>query len=111
MSGLGDLHARLCDVTPLGRVDQHLPRDRASHDAATDNPQPVEFDLLPAAHAYRRGHRSRLQVSGGAHRRSGRSAVRVQLSKATAVIIGAPGGDAPAPPQPAQELDLLVSTG
>jgi FtsP/CotA-like multicopper oxidase with cupredoxin domain len=35
------------------------------------------------------------------------SAVRVQLSKATAVIIGAPGGDAPVPPQPSQELDLL----
>jgi FtsP/CotA-like multicopper oxidase with cupredoxin domain len=36
------------------------------------------------------------------------AAIRVQLSKATAVIIGAPGGDAPpAPPQPSQELDLL----
>ena len=37
----------------------------------------------------------------------GRQAVRVQLSKATAVVIGAPGGDAPVPPQPAAELDLL----
>jgi FtsP/CotA-like multicopper oxidase with cupredoxin domain len=35
------------------------------------------------------------------------SAVRVQMSKATAVIIGAAGGDAPLPPQPSQELDLL----
>jgi FtsP/CotA-like multicopper oxidase with cupredoxin domain len=35
------------------------------------------------------------------------TAVRVQLSKATAVIIGATGGDAPVPPQPAAELDLL----
>jgi FtsP/CotA-like multicopper oxidase with cupredoxin domain len=36
------------------------------------------------------------------------AAVRVQLSKATAVIIGAPGDDAPpVPPQPSQELDLL----
>jgi FtsP/CotA-like multicopper oxidase with cupredoxin domain len=37
----------------------------------------------------------------------GGQAVRVQLSKATAVVIGAPGGDAPVPPQPAAELDLL----
>jgi FtsP/CotA-like multicopper oxidase with cupredoxin domain len=35
------------------------------------------------------------------------SAVRVQLSKATAVVIGARGGYAPAPPQPSQQLDLL----
>jgi FtsP/CotA-like multicopper oxidase with cupredoxin domain len=34
-------------------------------------------------------------------------AVRVQLSKATAVIIGAPGAEAPVPPQPTEELDLL----
>jgi FtsP/CotA-like multicopper oxidase with cupredoxin domain len=36
------------------------------------------------------------------------TAVRVQLSKATAVIIGLPGVDVPAPPQPAAELDLLT---
>jgi FtsP/CotA-like multicopper oxidase with cupredoxin domain len=36
------------------------------------------------------------------------SAVRVQLSKATAVIIGPPGADAPVPPQPTAELDLLA---
>ena len=35
------------------------------------------------------------------------AAVRVQLSKATAVIIGPPGADAPVPPQPVAELDLL----
>ena len=35
------------------------------------------------------------------------TAVRVQVSKATAVVIGAPGGDAAPPPQPADELDLL----
>jgi FtsP/CotA-like multicopper oxidase with cupredoxin domain len=33
--------------------------------------------------------------------------VRVQLSKATAVIIGPPGADTAVPPQPADELDLL----
>jgi FtsP/CotA-like multicopper oxidase with cupredoxin domain len=37
----------------------------------------------------------------------GGPAVRVQLSKATAVVVGALGGDAPVPPQPAAELDLL----
>jgi FtsP/CotA-like multicopper oxidase with cupredoxin domain len=35
------------------------------------------------------------------------TAVRVQLSKATAVIIGPPGAEAAVPPQPAAELDLL----
>jgi FtsP/CotA-like multicopper oxidase with cupredoxin domain len=35
------------------------------------------------------------------------TAVRVQLSKATAVIIGPPGTDAAAPAQPADKLDLL----
>ncbi|HKX15357.1 MAG TPA: hypothetical protein VJN19_09205 [Propionibacteriaceae bacterium] len=36
------------------------------------------------------------------------AAVRLQLSKATAVIIGPPGADAPVPPQPGGELDLLT---
>jgi FtsP/CotA-like multicopper oxidase with cupredoxin domain len=35
------------------------------------------------------------------------AAVRVQLSKATAVIIGPPGADVAVPAQPADELDLL----
>jgi FtsP/CotA-like multicopper oxidase with cupredoxin domain len=35
-------------------------------------------------------------------------AVRLQLSKATAVVIGPVGTDAPVPPQPAAELDLLA---
>jgi FtsP/CotA-like multicopper oxidase with cupredoxin domain len=36
------------------------------------------------------------------------SAARLQLSKATAVIIGPLGADAPPPPQPSEELDLLT---
>jgi len=36
------------------------------------------------------------------------TAVRIQLSKSTAVIIGPAGADAPAPPQPDDELDLLA---
>jgi FtsP/CotA-like multicopper oxidase with cupredoxin domain len=39
---------------------------------------------------------------------SGGPAVRVQLSKATAVIIGPPGADAAVPAQPTDELDLLA---
>jgi FtsP/CotA-like multicopper oxidase with cupredoxin domain len=36
------------------------------------------------------------------------TAVRIQLSKSTAVIIGPAGTDAPVPPQPDDELDLLA---
>jgi FtsP/CotA-like multicopper oxidase with cupredoxin domain len=36
------------------------------------------------------------------------SAVRVQLSKATAVIIGPQDAEVPVPPQPGEELDLLT---
>jgi FtsP/CotA-like multicopper oxidase with cupredoxin domain len=36
------------------------------------------------------------------------SAVRVQLSKATAVVIGPEGAEVPVPPQPGEELDLLT---
>jgi FtsP/CotA-like multicopper oxidase with cupredoxin domain len=36
------------------------------------------------------------------------TAVRVQLSKATGVIIGGEGAEVPAPPQPADELNLLA---
>ena len=36
------------------------------------------------------------------------SAVRLQLSKATAVIIGPEGADVQVPPQPSEELDLLA---
>jgi uncharacterized protein len=42
-------------------------------DAAADTPHPVDFDLWPVAHTFLRGHRIRLQVSGGAHPRYGRS--------------------------------------
>jgi FtsP/CotA-like multicopper oxidase with cupredoxin domain len=49
------------------------------------------------------GARADLEVTAP----DGGQAVRVQLSKATAVVIGAPGGDAPVPPQPPAELDLL----
>jgi FtsP/CotA-like multicopper oxidase with cupredoxin domain len=36
------------------------------------------------------------------------AAISIQLTKTTAVIIGPPGADVPAPPQPNAELDLLA---
>jgi FtsP/CotA-like multicopper oxidase with cupredoxin domain len=49
------------------------------------------------------GARADLEVQAA----SNGTAVRVQLSKATAVIVGPPSADAPVPAQPADELDLL----
>jgi putative CocE/NonD family hydrolase len=68
-----DLYARLCDVTPRGRSINISDGIVRLTDAAPDTPQPVEFDLWPVAHGFRRGHRIRLQVSGGAHPRYGRN--------------------------------------
>jgi putative CocE/NonD family hydrolase len=68
-----DLHARLCDVTPRGRSINISGGIVRLTDAAADTPHPVEFDLWPAAHTFLRGHRIRLQVSGGAHPRYGRN--------------------------------------
>jgi uncharacterized protein len=68
-----DLYARLCDVTPRGRSINITDGILRLTDAAADTPHPVEFDLWPVAHAFLRGHRIRLQVSGGAHPRYGRN--------------------------------------
>jgi uncharacterized protein len=68
-----DLHARLCDVSPRGRSMNISDGIVRLTDAAPDTPRPVELDLWPIAHAFRRGHRIRLQVSGGAHPRYGRN--------------------------------------
>ena len=62
-----DLHARLCDVTRRGRSISLSDGILRLTDAAPDTPHPVEFDLWPIAHTFRRGHQIRLQVSGGAH--------------------------------------------
>jgi predicted acyl esterase len=64
-----DMHARLCDVTPRGISDGIV----RLTDAPPGTRHPIEFDLWPVAHAFRRGHRIRLQVSGGAHPRYGRN--------------------------------------
>ena len=68
-----DLHTRLCDVTPRGRSINISDGIVRLTDAAPDAPHHVEFALWPVAHAFQRGHRIRLQVSGGAHPRYGRN--------------------------------------
>ena len=68
-----DLYARLCDLTPRGRSINISDGIMRLTDAAPDTPHAVEFDLWPVAHAFRRGHRMRLQISGGAHPRYGRN--------------------------------------
>jgi hypothetical protein len=68
-----DLHARLCDVTPRGRSINVSDGIVRLTDATADTARPVEFALWPIAHTFRRGHRIRLQVSGGAHPRYGRN--------------------------------------
>lgn len=68
-----DLHARLCDVTRRGRSINVSDGIVRLTDATPDTALPVEFALWPIAHTFRRGHRIRLQVSGGAHPRYGRN--------------------------------------
>ena len=72
-----DLYARLCDVTPRGRslnVADGITRLTDTPPTwGGSAPQPVDVDLWPIAHTFRRGHRIRLQVSGGAHPRYGRN--------------------------------------
>ena len=68
-----DLHARLCDVSPRGRSINISDGIMRLTDVAPDTAHPVEFDLWPIARAFQRGHRIRLQVSGGAHPRYGRN--------------------------------------
>jgi uncharacterized protein len=68
-----DLHARLCDVGSRGRSINISDGIVRLTDVAPGTAHPVEFDLWPVAHAFQRGHRIRLQVSGGAHPRYGRN--------------------------------------
>jgi putative CocE/NonD family hydrolase len=68
-----DLHARFCDVTARGRSINISDGIVRLSNAVPDSPQPVEFELWPVTHVFRRGHRIRLQVSGGSHPRYGRN--------------------------------------
>jgi putative CocE/NonD family hydrolase len=66
-----DLYLRLCDVAPSGEsinmseeLQRLTPRDiRRAHDGVFV----ACIELRPAAYRFAKGHRIRLQVSGGAH--------------------------------------------
>lgn len=65
-----DLFVRLCDVDPKGvsrNVTEGILRLRERADG------PIEVALLPTAYRFRRGHRLRVQVAGGAFPRFGRN--------------------------------------
>ena len=65
-----DVFVRLCDVEPSGRsinVCDGILRCEPRHT------QPIRVELWPTAHRFPRGHRVRLQVSGGAHPRFARN--------------------------------------
>jgi uncharacterized protein len=72
-----DVFARLCDVDETGRsvnvCDGLLRLSPDCPPANADGRVPARFDLWPAAHRFRAGHRLRLQVSGGAHPRFDRN--------------------------------------
>ena len=68
-----DVYARLCDVTPKGRSVNLCDGVIRLSDAPQTTTRAVEVQLWPVAHRFRRGHRIRLQVSGGAHPRFGRN--------------------------------------
>ncbi|HEX3607973.1 MAG TPA: CocE/NonD family hydrolase [Candidatus Dormibacteraeota bacterium] len=72
-----DVFVRLCDVEPKGRSINicdglvRLRPGRVSTDA--DGVARVVVEIWPTAHRFLRGHRIRLQVSGGAHPRFARN--------------------------------------
>jgi putative CocE/NonD family hydrolase len=69
-----DLFVRLCDVDARGRsfnVCDGLIRVAVSE--VTAEPQLIRVNLSPTAQLFRRGHRLRVQVSGGAHPRFARN--------------------------------------
>ncbi|MFD2025851.1 CocE/NonD family hydrolase [Promicromonospora aerolata] len=71
-----DVLARLCDVAPNGRsvnVCDGILRLTAQDEPDADGVRAVRIDLWPTAYRFRRGHRLRLQVSGGAHPRYDRN--------------------------------------
>ena len=77
-----DAYGRVCDVAPRGRSVNvsdgitRLPAAEAVPGEAAAGDRPVlaaDVELWPVPHTFRRGHRIRLQVSGGAHPRYGRN--------------------------------------
>ncbi|GLX01698.1 peptidase S15 [Microtetraspora sp. NBRC 16547] len=71
-----DIVVRVCDVHPDGRsmnvcegVRRLTPADRSGEDGV----RRVRVDLWPIGHRFRRGHRIRVQVAGGAYPRISRN--------------------------------------
>lgn len=66
-----DVFVRLCDVDPSGKsgnvCDGIVRLDAQAGDAAADGIRRVPVSMWPTAMTFRRGHRIRVQVSGGAH--------------------------------------------
>lgn len=64
-----DVFVRICDVAPNGRstnVTDGIRRLRAIDPADDHGHRIAEVDLAPTAYRFRRGHRLRVQVAGGA---------------------------------------------
>lgn len=72
-----DVFVRLCDVDTRGRswnvCDGLLRLLPESGEPAPDGTRKITVELWPAGHCFRRGHRLRVQVSGGAHPRYARN--------------------------------------
>jgi putative CocE/NonD family hydrolase len=72
-----DVFVRVCDVDPAGRswnlCDGLTRVDPRRLAADPDGVLAVPVTLWPAAHRFQRGHRIRVQVSGGAHPRYARN--------------------------------------
>jgi uncharacterized protein len=70
-----DVFARLCDVSPDGRseniTDQIFRSSPA--DVTPGNATYLELPLTDVSHVFRRGHRIRVQLAGGAHPRFSRN--------------------------------------
>jgi putative CocE/NonD family hydrolase len=72
-----DVHVRLCDVHPDGRsvnltdgIRRVCPGEAPPD---SDGVRAVEVELWPIGHVFKRGHRLRVHVAGGAHPRSARN--------------------------------------
>src|SRR5690606_10110264 len=75
--GHADFFARLCEVTPDG-VSLNVCDGIYRLAPGTGEPQPdgsvrIEVDMVGTAYRFRRGHRLRLQISGGASPRFARN--------------------------------------
>jgi len=72
-----DVHVRLCDVHPDGRsvnlTDGIRRVGPGEAPPDSDGVRAVEVELWPIGHVFKRGHRLRVHVAGGAHPRSARN--------------------------------------